>query len=135
MRNKIVVHFKDGRLLKGYTLDFTPIKKIFHLTSEMEEDAGKTYEISTTELKAIFFVKTLKGNKDYYEKKSFDEIDKTKLRGIKLEVEFFDGEIISGTSFVYKSDKEGFFMVPLDEKSNNSRIYIIKDAACSIKTL
>jgi len=133
-RNRIVVRFKDGRLLKGYTLDFLPVKDTFHLISEQEEDKGKVYEIETEKLKAIFFVKTLKGNKDYIEKKRFEEVDTSSLQGVKIKVEFPDGEIIRGKSFVFSTKKDGFFVFPVDPNSNNERIYIMSSAVSDIQT-
>ena len=133
-RNRIVVRFKDGRLFKGYTLDFSPIKDTFHLISEQEEDKGYVYEIETEKLKAIFFVKTLKGNKDYIEKKRFEEVDTSSIQGVKIKVEFPDGEIIRGKSFVYSKKRDGFFVFPVDPKSNNERIYIMTSAVSNIQT-
>jgi hypothetical protein len=132
-RNRIVVHFKDGRLLKGYTHDFTPVKDTFHATSELEQDKGKIYEVFCPNLKAIFFVKTLSGNKDYKEKKRFDEVDTSGLRGIKIKVEFNDGEVMCGISLGYSKKRKGFFVIPVDPRSNNERIYVVASAVRDVK--
>lgn len=132
-RNRIVVHFKDGRLLKGYTHDFTPVKDTFHLTSELEQDKGKIYEVFCPNLKAIFFVKTLSGNKDYKEKKRFDEVNTSGLRGIKIKVEFKDGEVMCGISLGYSKQRKGFFVVPVDPQSNNERVYVLASAVRDVK--
>lgn len=132
-RNRIVVHFKDGRLLKGYTHDFTPVKDTFHLTSELEQDKGKIYEVFCPNLKAIFFVKTLSGNKDYKEKKRFDEVDTSGLRGIKIKIEFKDGEVMCGISLGYSKQRKGFFVVPVDPQSNNERVYVLASAVRDVK--
>jgi hypothetical protein len=129
----VVVHFKDGRLLKGFTHDFTPIKDAFHLTSEQGKDRGSEYEINCADLKAIFFVKTLEGNKDYVEKKKFEEVDTSGLKGLKIKAVFFDGEIIRGISLGYSKSSKGFFIIPVDPESNNERIYVITDAVRSVK--
>lgn len=132
-RNRVVVRFKDGRLLRGYTHDFTPVKETFHLTSEEEKDKGNIYDIKTTDLKAIFFVKTLEGKKGYPEKKRFDDVDSSGLRGLKIKIEFHDGEIISGTSHGYSRNRKGFFVTPVDPQSNNDRIYVLTDAVRDVK--
>ena len=93
-RNQVVVRYKDGKLLKGFTHDFLPMKDSFHLTSEDAISKGTIHEIQIAELKAIFFVKSFGGNKFYHEKKKFEEVDDSKLRGIKIKVEFLDGEVI-----------------------------------------
>jgi hypothetical protein len=132
-RNRIVVHFRDGRLLKGFTHDFNPMKDTFHLTSELEQDTGKIYEVLCQNLKAVFFVKTLEGNVDYKEKKRFDEVDISNLRGIKIKIEFNDGEIMRGISLGYSKNRKGFFVVPVDPNSNNERVYVIASAVKDVK--
>jgi hypothetical protein len=132
-RNKVVAHFADGRLLKGYTHDFTPARETFHLTSQLEEDFGTTYEVNVTELKAIFFVKTFKGNLGYKEKKRYEEVDASHLRGMRIRVEFIDGEVIRGISLGYSKTKKGFFVVPVDPRSNNERIYVVAASVRDVK--
>ncbi|UCD19087.1 MAG: hypothetical protein JSU64_06595 [candidate division WOR-3 bacterium] len=132
-RNRIVVRFKDGRLLKGFTHDFTPVKDSFHLTSESEGDQGKIYEVFCPNLKAIFFVKTLNGDVNYKEKKRFDEVDTSGLRGIKIKVEFNDGEVLRGISLGYSRTRKGFFVIPVDPDSNNERVYVISNAVRDVK--
>ena len=132
-RNRVVVHFKDGRVLKGYTHNFTPLTETLHLTSEQDKDTENISKISTADLKAIFFVKSFEGNKDYVEKKRFDEVDNPDLRGMKVKAEFSDGEIIRGTSLGYSRERKGFFIVPVDPQCNNERIYVLADALEDIK--
>lgn len=134
MRNLIVARFKDGKLLKGYTLDFSPAKGMFHLISEEEEDRGTTYEVSVETLKAIFFVKALNGNKDYKEKKRFDEVDTSHLRGLMIKVVFEDGEVIRGKTMVYSPNRQGFFVFPVDPNSNNERIYVVSSSVRDVVT-
>ena len=132
-RNKVVAHFNDGRLFKGYTHDFTPARNTFHLTSQMENNYGTVYEVKLSDLKAIFFVKTWKGSLAYKEKKRFEETDTSHLRGMKIKVLFKDGEIIRGVSLGYSKMKKGFFVIPLDPRSNNERIYVIASAVQEVK--
>lgn len=132
-RNKVVAHYNDGRLLKGFTHDFTPARDSFHVTSQLEEDFGNTYEVKLSDLKAVFFVKTWKGNLVYKEKKRFDETDTSHLRGLKIKVIFRDGETIRGVSLGYSKAKKGFFVIPLDPRSNNERIYVVAAAVRDVK--
>ncbi len=132
-RNQVVAHYKDHTMLRGYTHDFTPTKDTFHLTSEREEDRGKIYEVRTADLKALFFVKSLEGNIFYKEKKKFEEVDTSALRGMKIKVEFNDGEIIRGISLGYSKKKSGFFVIPVDPNSNNERIYVVADFVRDVK--
>ena len=128
--NRVVVRFKDGDLLKGYTYDFTPLRETFHLKPGREKD---TLEIRVTDLKALFFVRTLEGDKDYSEKSRFAEVDNPHLRGMKVKVKFSDGEVIRGTTQGYSKNRKGFFLFPVDPQSNNERIYVLADALHDVK--
>lgn len=131
-RNRIVVHYKDGTLLKGYTHDFNPVRETFHLTKDADAGEGTVSEVKVTDLIAVFFVKTLEGDRYYTEKKRFDEIDSSKLKGLKIKVTFNDGEIIRGVTLGYNRNKKGFFVVPIDPQSNNERIYVVTDAVSAV---
>jgi len=122
-RNLIIAHYKDGKLLKDYTHDFTPAREIFHLTSELEDDKGTIYEVKIADLKAVFFVKTLEGSLDYTEKKKFEEVNTSDHRGLKIKVLFNDGETLRGVSLGYSKVRTGFFVIPVDPDSNNERIW------------
>ena len=69
--NKLVVKFKDGHIVKGWTTDFGQNKDIFHL-HELKKPEKNPLEIEISELKAIFFVKDYKGNKKYQKVRTFE---------------------------------------------------------------
>ena len=133
-RNKVVIRYKTGKMLKGYTHDFSPAADEFHLVSELPADRGRTYAVRTADLKAVFFVKTLDGNKTYHERKKFNGMDSTRLRGLKIRVQFTDGEIMRGTTLGYNKAKKGFFITPVDPRENNDRIYVVADALRDVAT-
>lgn len=81
-----------------------------------------------SDLKALFFVKTFAGNPGYDEKKRYEAVENPHLRGMKIKVTFFDGEVIRGTTQGYSKDRKGFFLFPVDPQSNNDRIYVMADA-------
>ena len=124
---KVIVRFKDGTLIKGNTSDFFPNKTRFHINCL----DGKIEEIGVEDLKAVFFVKDFKGNKDY-QKKYEDPIHGA---GRKILVEFTDSESIIGYALGYSPDRPGFFITPADLTSNNERIFVIKSAAKSVQFL
>ena len=127
MTNKIVVHFQNGTIMKGTTSDFFPNKVQFHLI----DGKGETKVIGVNHLKAIFFVKDLVGDKsrpDHYD-------ITTAGAGRKINVEFFDNEVIMGHTLGYSPDRPGFFMIPADPQGNNGRIFVVKTAAKNIKFL
>ena len=125
--NKVVVKFKDNTVSKGKTSDFFPNKNQFNL----EEMNGDIVEISIEDLKAVFFVKDLKGNKNHKDNYS----DEIVAGGRKIKVRFFDGETVVGYTLAYSPDREGFFLVPADLQSNNERIFVVKSATEKIELL
>jgi hypothetical protein len=124
---KVILRFKDGMIMKGNTSDFFPNKVRFHF-NRLD---GKIEEVNIETLKAVFFVKNFEGNKDYQEKYE----DTIHAAGRKIEVEFTDGETISGYALGYSPDRHGFFITPADLASNNERIFIVKSATKNIKFL
>ena len=125
--NKVVVRFKDDTIMKGNTSDFFPNKALFHLSYR----EGKIKEIDVEELKAVFFVKDFKGNKDH--NKKYD--DTVQGAGRKIKVDFSDGESIMGYVLGYSPDRQGFFMTPADLAGNNERIFVVKSATKSVELL
>jgi len=126
IQNKIVVRYVDGQLLKGVTSDFFPNKDIFHVMPVEAPQGSKPVELSTQNLKAIFFVKGYEGNPDYKDKKEFDP-GKAPV-GRKIKVVFKDGELMIGTTNGYQPGRPGFFIVPADTNSNIERCYILTSA-------
>ncbi len=126
IQNKIVVRYVDGQLLKGVTSDFFPNKDIFHVMPTEAPQGSKPVELSTQNLKAIFFVKGYEGNPDYKDKKEFDS-GKAPV-GRKIKIVFKDGELMVGTTNGYQPERPGFFIVPADPNSNIERCYILTSA-------
>ena len=130
IQNRIVVRYRDGRILKGYTGDFLPTKAAFHLTP-LDAPAGtKPTLVQVAELKAVFFVKDLVGNPAHRERLEF-RADKPAV-GRKIRVVFNDGEILVGTTQGYDPTRAGFFVVPADAESNNERCFVVGRAAAKV---
>jgi len=135
MINKIVVHFLDGTIQRGYTADFQAQKEVFHLVVKKDKQENSIL-VNTDNVKAVFFVKALRGkNQELPEiKKSFEDEefkDKT-LIGKKVKVEFIDGEVLYGLTLGYSAQRKGFFFTPIDQDTNNERIFAILHAVKDI---
>jgi hypothetical protein len=134
--NYVVARYRDGRIIKGVTYDFGPQKRGFHVNS-LGEDVGKVSEVLFSELKAVFFVKSLEGRKGPLSPISPKELleERSEPAGpIKVKITFLDGETLVGTTHGYTVEREGFFVVPLEKDSNNLRIFIISSAVKQIET-
>jgi len=132
--NKMVIRFKDKTLLKGESFDFYPNNKTFHL--RLIE--GEEIEIDIENLKAVFWVKSFDGDKDY----SYTYDDSIPWGVNKVKVRFADGESMVGyaqhlqckSHHVYHSDY-GFFITPADFKGNNDRVFVLNSATDEINFL
>lgn len=120
MVNSIVARYADGRTIKGTSLDVAQDRATCHVRTL----DGSMVEVALSELKALFFVKSLDGNPKHVEGSSIAPTD-ARLRGAKLvEVKFHDGESIVGLSMRWPPNKQYFFLVPVDNASNNIRILV-----------
>jgi hypothetical protein len=128
--NKVVARFVDGRVLKGFTNDFTPAKDQFHLTPEGATMGVAPLAIKREELKALFFVKDFGGNPKHEEKKDFDLSKRP--AGRKIKVVFKDGEMLIGTTLGYQRNRPGFFLESIDDESNIERCYVVTSATREI---
>ena len=132
---KAVLRFLDGTILKGYLEGFT--EEALEITLRAVEAKTKT-TVDTNGLKAIFFVKTFEGDRQYNEKKSYGI---RKAKGRRTFVKFKDGEDMVGfiegevpweKGFFLSVEKtkklKGFYLLPADDGSNNNRVFVFAGA-------
>jgi hypothetical protein len=129
-RIKVVVRYRNGRVLKGITQDFFPNKNHFHLFP-VDNPSGQAIEVLVKELKAVFVVRDFIGNSQYNERKEY--LDGEKPLGRKVEVIFEEGEVLVGSTLGYDLNRPGFFLFPADPKSNNIRVFVILSAVKNVR--
>jgi len=128
--SKLVVACLDGRRLKGYVFNFSPLREHFRLFPDANSPPEAGSDVELAELKALFFVKDFAGNPHYKER-----YDPNGGRGRRLEVTFKDGEKIVGTTEAWSPQKLGFFLFPADALTNNLRIFIINRNVAHVRLL
>src|SRR5262245_6006018 len=126
---RIVVHYLDGKIAKGTSQDFNPVRPIFHL---IPADGGASMEIACKLLKAVFFVKSHAGNPKRQDLRGFIAAPAATSQGKKLAVRFKDGELLCGYTLSHRPDRDGFFLFPADAQGNNERIYVLVAATVEI---
>ncbi|MDP2877603.1 MAG: hypothetical protein Q8O00_15550 [Holophaga sp.] len=128
--NKVVAHCHDGYVMKGITNDFLPTKDRFHLVLAGSQPGTKPLEVPFSTLKAIFFVHDLEGKPEYRKSNAFDP-DRLQASK-KIRIVFKDGEVMVGTTNGYQPGRPGFFVVPVDQGSNNERCFVVSAATKEI---
>jgi hypothetical protein len=130
--NKMVVSYGNGKILKGHSDDFDPTRAAFHLRLA-DDPSREAIEISVRDLKAVFFVRSFAGDPDYAERKEFFGEPRPAAR--KVLVEFRDDELLAGYTQGYDPRQPGFFLVPVDPKSNNIRVFAVLASVRMVRLL
>ena len=131
IEKKVIVRFRDRRIVKGETHNFKSNREIFHVTEIHDEK--KIIEIPMSQLKAIFFVETLQKNKDRLSPEDFSLESFNDVVGRKAKITFSDGEVMYGIVHGYTLHMKGFFIFPADKESNNKRAFVIRESTAAVE--
>src|SRR5262249_24081304 len=82
-------------------------------------------------LKALFFVRDFDGDAGYVEEQTFEGA----AHGRRLQVTFFDNEVLVGTTLSYRPDGQVFFVRAADPRANNLRVFVVTSAVLHIRFL
>jgi hypothetical protein len=115
MDERVVLRYRDGRTERA-VLD--PIDLEREVLSVRRDD-GSADEVAFGELKAVFFPQ-----------RSLEE-PAAPEGGMRIAIEFNDGEVIRGTA-QYNPEQNGFFLFP-DDRSKNDRIFVVNSAIVSVE--
>jgi len=131
-RQRLVVHYKDGRVSYGVSYHLNPRENYFHLDcTDLEGHATDERETVTfSDIKAVFYVRAYDGKFDKrYPRPAVD------TRGPELVVEFEDGEVLEGRAVnPVAEDTARFTLVPHDEGSNNLGVLVERSATRGVFT-
>jgi hypothetical protein len=127
---KIVVRYREGSTLKGYTVDFHPSRGHFSLWPSVDAHKNERVMVPLARLKALFFVKSFDGNRFHV---GTEPHSATGSAGRRIEVTFFDKEVLRGTTLGYRPEGVGFFITPLDDRGNNQRVFVVNSAVHQVK--
>ena len=142
LEEQAVLHVRSGQLLKGTLLDFHPAAEAAYLRPEADPD-GKQVQVSLSDIKAIYYVRSLSGNREHKKKRYFQP---KATGGKRVMVRFKDGEILCGfiegelpwkDGFITARDPnvKGFFVYPADSEGNNLRIFVVASAVEDVRRL
>ncbi len=127
----VVARYLDGRLIKGTTINFRPDADHCHVVP-LERPYGEGARVDYRDLKAIFFVRDLRGNPEYKDQMTFT---RPTGYGTRVRVVFKDSEKMVGIVHHLDPNLHGFFLFPADPYSNNERVYAMYRAVASVEPL
>jgi len=143
--SKVVARLRDGTILKGYLeepleLDLDALFVDAHsaLPKQIDlrrADSGQKIAVPLDSLKALFFVKSFEGRKEYSEVKFFEK--NPPIKGLWVRIRFYDDEHLEG---VVKNSidflvEPGFYLKPPDPLSNNEILYVVKESLADFRVL
>ena len=131
LAQSVVARYQDGRVLKGVSMDIDPAKPVFHVRPQQ----GPVVEVKLSDLKALFFVRSLAGNPEYSDVPRLDPADPRARGSIPVRLTFADGEVMLGLTFHFPPNRPYFFVTPVDPKSNNIRVLVNRAALKEIDQL
>jgi len=124
----LVVHFKDNRTLAGYGDDFHE-RDTEVLVREASSDERTT--VNLHQVKVVCFVRNL-FSAGVVRNREAPPIHH-ESRGHRVDIEFKDGEKLSGTVRVSGRPTSGFFLTPLNPNANSIRIFVNPSEVVSFK--
>jgi hypothetical protein len=144
-RIRVIARLRNGTAVKGFIqgLDgMDPESLLDHPQNTLPPeivistpDSSGLVTVSLESLKALFFVKSFEGNKDYREIKFFDK--SPPIEGLWVRAKFYDGEALEGVvrnSLDYLT-QPGFFLKPPDAQANNEVMYVVKSSLIDFRVL
>lgn len=140
---KVVAHVRGGKLVKGYlislpgaleTMAQQPVALPRQLTIDPAE-TGAPVVLQTSSLKALYFVRTFAGSKEYNEIKYFSVAPE--IEGLWVRLKYFDNESTEGLihNALPSFADSGFLMKLPDPFSNNQMAYVLKNSLVELKVL
>jgi hypothetical protein len=131
MSNKMVARYRDGRVVKGTSLDIDPARPSCHVRTPDSE----TIEVQLQELKALFFVRSFEGDATHDENRTPDPEDLRNRGSTLVRMTFEDGEVMVGLTIRHPPNRPFFYVLPVDSRSNNIRMLVNRDAVVSIEAV
>ncbi len=121
--DKVVLRYLDGEMKKRLVSKHVSLTR--NTFNAITAD-GVVEQVKYSDLKAVFYVKNLDGNRDYHDSKAHR--DNTMKKRRQAQVFFKDGEVMRGTVMNYSSDKQGFFLTPADPDGNDEKVFVVMTA-------
>ena len=119
----VVARFFDGSVVRGKTFDFAPTEPTFRIYPDGDTSRSPV-EVETRALKALFFVRKLRGDGSHGEF-TFEEVVAHGRRGVVM---LQDLEMIPGVILNPSAEPCDLTIIPAQRNSNNRRVFVPRAA-------
>ena len=124
----VIGKYRDGRLISGYTNDFSPSKTHLHVSSARSDAQAEFLEL--TELEAIFFLRESTGTS------SGDRTrDAGTPSGRKVALVLPSGEQLTGATLNDSRHTSGVFVYPCDGDFGVARVFVTQNGIHNLRLL
>lgn len=130
MWQPVVGKFRDGRLVHGYTSDFSPSKSSLRISPTPA--AKDAHAMSLNDLEALFFLHeapAANGGKATIARES------SAPYGRKVALVLPSGEELVGSTLNYARDGSGFFIHPADDSFGVARVFVTQSGIRNVRLL
>jgi hypothetical protein len=124
----VVGRYRDGRIVRGYTNDFNPLKPYLHVSPTPFADETKF--VSMIHLDALYFLPDPRTPDNQR-----DSQTASATRGRRVAMTLPNGKEVVGTTLTYSRDGSGFFVRPLDADAGPTRIFVTQSGIRNIRFL
>jgi hypothetical protein len=125
----VVGQYRDGRVVRGYTNDFSPARPYLHIS--LSPWADETKFVSIVQLDALFFLPGL----DASAASSPEPAESAAMsHGRRVVVTLPDGKEMIGTTLTYNREASGFFVRPLDGHAA-TRVFVTQSGIRNVRFL
>jgi len=126
---QVVGKYRDGRLIRGYTNDFSPMNPYLHISPAPYAEGSEF--VSMIHLDALFFGRDApRGDGDDVEPSGPDIVP---ARGRRVAVPLPNGTEMIGSARNYSRSSSGFFVESLDEDSGTLRVFVTAAGIRSVR--
>jgi len=125
---KLVVHLRNGKLLKGTTYKLNTLFEGFYLVPIGRKGKGQQIFIKFADIKAVFLVK------DFHKAPKVRAPRRDLRSGYEITVCFFDGEVLEGfTPSNYNNALPRFYVSPHNPEDNAYDILVERSATVKVE--
>jgi hypothetical protein len=124
----VIAKRRDGRLISGYTNDFSPARP--HLRMSSARSVKQAQSVELADLEALFFLRDASDSNDA------DRVrESTAPYGRKVALVLPSGEQLIGTTLNYGRQGSGVFMYPLENDFGVARVFVTPNGIHNLRLL